>query len=124
MKLVRRARKSIRERRMKACLNDLTSNLTKVETRVFLMQKMGREKRRKQLGLAEPVPKDILEGKMNLELFEIECRLHEEAGLPKPPLYADYMNDRKQAKLASPRIGFIDLKALLKAVKSTRPVPR
>ena len=114
MKLVRRARKSIRERRMKACINDLNSNLTKVEMRVFKEQKKERDMKRKALGVADPVPKDVLQGRMNPELYEIECRLHEEAGLPKPLPYQGY---KTWYGAAPPLIAL----ALLGSARSCRP---
>lgn len=118
MKLVRRARKSIRERRMKACINDLNSNLTKVEMRVFKKQKKERDMKRKALGVADPVPKDVLRGRMNPELYEIECRLHEEAGLPKPLPYQGYKQDLVRSRATIHCIGFIGFRTILQAVRA------
>jgi hypothetical protein len=85
MKLVRRARKSLVERRMKVCLNELTSNLSKVELKVHRHLKQRREDRRAARGQAvEPIPADVLAGRMNEELYEIECQLHRDAGIPPP----------------------------------------
>lgn len=134
MKLVRRARKNIRERRMKACLNDLNANLSKVEMKVFLKQKQERERKRMALsGVRELVPKSILAGRMTPELYAIECRLHEEAGLPKPVPYPEYVQDVRAMKKTGgggidgefspllslkkpPWIGFVPFSALLTAV--------
>lgn len=68
MKLVRRARKSIRERRMKACINDLSSNLAKVEKRVFAVQKQERARARCSTNSANVIhiPSDVKKGIMNL----------------------------------------------------------
>eukprot|EP00796_Vickermania_ingenoplastis_P012054 gene12054-8306_t len=113
MKLVRRARKSIKERRMKACINDLNANLAKVETKVFLQQKGERDKKRKAMGLSEPVPKDILTGRMNPDLYAIECRLHNEVGLPRPHPYPEYWTDMARLKKTSQRIGFVDFRMII-----------
>lgn len=118
MKLVRRARKSIRERRMKACINDLNANLSKVEKKVFIQQKTKREQRRRALGLAEPVPKDILAGRMNLDLYAIECRLHQEVGLPKPAPYEQYAEDLRRSRTSSQRIGFVDFRSFMAAIRA------
>lgn len=122
MTLVRRARKNIRERRMKACLNDLTTNLSKVETKVFLKQKQEREKKRKAMGVLEVVPKSILAGQMTPELYAIECRLHEEVGLPKPIPYSEYAQDVGAPKGSSskktPLLGFLPFSVLLTAVQA------
>lgn len=117
MKLVRRARKSIRERRMKACINDLSSNLAKVELRVFKHQKSERDAKRRQLGIANPVPKDVLMGKMNPELYRIECQLHDEAGLPKPRPYLGYHEDAMRQRENTHRIGFVTFSAIVRAVQ-------
>lgn len=118
MKLVRRARKSIRERRMKACINDLNSNLSKVELRVFRQQKQEREGRRKALGVESCVPADVLEGRMNPELYLIECRLYEEAGLSRPLPYQGYKEDVMQSRANSHLIGFVGLRTLMQAVRA------
>lgn len=118
MKLVRRARKSIRERRMKACINDLNSNLSKVEMRVFKEQKKERDTKRKALGMAEPVPKDVLLGRMNPELYTIECRLHEEAGLPKPLPYQGYKLDLVRSRATTHCVGFVGFRSILQAIRA------
>ncbi|RNE94903.1 uncharacterized protein Tco025E_10293 [Trypanosoma conorhini] len=106
MKLVRRARKSIRERRMKACLNDLSANLEKVEMRVFRQQKKERERKRRAAGVSGGVPRDVLMGKMNPELYEVECRLHREAGLPPPPPPEGWAQASRSSAVR--RIGFVE----------------
>mmetsp|Transcript_43374 Transcript_43374/g.50184 ORF Transcript_43374/g.50184 Transcript_43374/m.50184 type:complete len:119 (+) Transcript_43374:57-413(+) len=114
MKIVRRARKSLKERRMKACLNELTSNLSKVELRVHNHLKKHRETVREARGQTRPpVPKDIIDGVMNEELYLIECRLHQEAGLPPPPPYAG----RRAAKFVG-MVPFVELQR--SAVAATR----
>lgn len=102
---------------MKSCINDLNSNLAKVETKVFLQQKATRERRRKALGLPDPIPKSILQGRMNLDLYAVECRLHAEVGLPKPAPYPGYEQDSAQQKAASQRIGFVNFNSILLSVR-------
>lgn len=120
MKLVRRARKNIRERRMKACLNDLHSNLSKVETKVFVKQKRQRERKRQTMGIYVSLPKSILAGRMTPELYAIECRLHEEVGVPRPQPYPEYEEDIGGKKIRCPtrcpRIGFLPFSVLMEAV--------
>ncbi|KEG12006.1 hypothetical protein DQ04_02081090 [Trypanosoma grayi] len=110
MKLVRRARKSIRERRMKACQKDLSANLEKVEMRVFKAQKRERERQRRSGGIRCGIPKDVLQGKMNAELYSIECRLHREAGLPPPASFDGFQQH------AVRRIGLVEFAAVARAV--------
>ncbi|ESL09659.1 hypothetical protein TRSC58_02618 [Trypanosoma rangeli SC58] len=114
MKLVRRARKSIRERRMKACLKDLSANLEKVEMRVFKQQKKERDRRRRVAGVNCGVPRDVLMGKMSLELYDVECRLHREAGLPPPPPPEGWA--QRSGSGAVRRIGFVEFNVIAKAV--------
>lgn len=120
MKLVRRARKNIRERRMKACLNDLHANLSKVETKVFVKQKKERERKRKTMGIHVSLPKSILAGRMTPDLYAIECRLHEEVGVPRPQPYLEYEEDTRRNKIRCstrcPRIGFLPFSLLMEAV--------
>lgn len=112
MKLVRRARKSLVERRMKACLNDLTSNLSKVEMKVHRHLKQKREDRRTSRGqTVEAIPQDILDGFMNEELYEIECRLHREAGIPPPPKF------RGQKGAAKKCVGLVHFADMLQSVR-------
>ncbi|KPA77733.1 hypothetical protein ABB37_07052 [Leptomonas pyrrhocoris] len=118
MKLVRRARKSIRERRMKECINDLNSNLSKVEMRVFKKQKKERDTKRVALGLAQPVPKNILMGRMNPELYAIECRLHKEAGLSKPLPYQGYKQDLVRSHATTQCVGFVGFRTILQAIRA------
>lgn len=117
MKLVRRARKSIRERRMKACINDLNSNLSKVEMRVFKGQKKERDAKRLAAGIAGPVPRDVLAGRMNPELYEIECRLHKEAGLPRPLPYQGFKLDRMRSRATAHCVGFVGFRSILQAIR-------
>ncbi|TPP42785.1 hypothetical protein CGC20_7750 [Leishmania donovani] len=100
MKLVRRARKSIRERRMKACINDLNSNLSKVEMRVFRKQKKERDAKRQALGISEL------------------CRLHEEAGLPKPLPYQGYKEDLLRSRATTHCVGFVGFRTILQAIRA------
>ncbi|ORC84344.1 uncharacterized protein TM35_000461630 [Trypanosoma theileri] len=121
MKLVRRARKSIRERRMKACMRDLSANLERVEMRVYKQQKHQRQQQRRVAGLRPEnfVPPDVLRGEMNAELHEIECRLHREAGLPPPPpLHLQMRGDRKHdtQRPGTRRIGFVEFGAIAQTV--------
>ncbi|EAN80310.1 uncharacterized protein TEOVI_000715600 [Trypanosoma equiperdum] len=117
MKLVRRARKSIRERRMKACLKDLSSNLEKVEMRVFRQQKQKRQQQqRKGAGNHITVPPDVLRGVMNPELYHIECRLHQEACMPPPPPYEGY-SQRERCDGARRRIGFVEFVTIAEMVR-------
>ncbi|KAG8342571.1 hypothetical protein ERJ75_000090700 [Trypanosoma vivax] len=117
MRLVRRARKSIRERRMKACIRDLNANLEKVEMRVFRQQRRLRQQQDRVAGLRVVLPKDVLQGIMNPELYSIECRLHREAGLPPPAPYEGYvpegLNCSKQR-----RIGFVEFTTITKAARA------
>ncbi|KAK7197352.1 hypothetical protein NESM_000682500 [Novymonas esmeraldas] len=118
MKLVRRARKSIRERRMKACINDLNANLSKVEMRVFREQKKERDTKRQELGIAGPVPREVVNGQMNPELYAVECRLHAEAGLPKPLPYQGYKEDLARSRATTHCVGFVGFRTLLQAVRA------
>lgn len=118
MKLVRRARKSIRERRMKKCITDLSANLSKVEMRVFKKQKERRETKRKALGLENAVPKSVILGRMTPELYRIECRLHEEMGLPKPPPYPGYSEDVMRTRQQTQRVGFVNFATLLHTIRA------
>ncbi|KAH9586251.1 hypothetical protein LSM04_002732 [Trypanosoma melophagium] len=118
MKLVRRARKSIRERRMKACMRDLSANLERVEMRVYRQQKQQRQ-RAAGLRPDTPVPADVLRGKMNAELHAIECRLHREAGLPPPPpLHPQLQGGGQEGRrgTGTRRIGFLEFGAITQAV--------
>ncbi|CUG87828.1 Hypothetical protein, putative [Bodo saltans] len=112
MKLVRRARKSLVERRMKVCLSELTSNLSKVEMKVHRHLKQKREDRRTSRGQAlEPIPQDIIDGWMNEELYEIECRLHREAGIPPPPKLRGMKGAAKKS------VGMVLFSDILQAVR-------
>ncbi|CCW66737.1 unnamed protein product [Phytomonas sp. Hart1] len=117
MKLVRRARKSIRERRMKACMNDLNSNLSKIEMRVFSKQKNERIARHKESGVPNSVPISVLQGKMTPELYIIECHLHEEAGLAKPRPYPEYQSDIRKANEDKHRVGFLSFATIVTAIR-------
>jgi hypothetical protein len=73
---------------MKVCLSELTTNLSKVEMKVHRHLKQKREDRRASRGqVLEPIPQDVVDGYMNEELYEIECRLHRDAGIPPPPKF-------------------------------------
>jgi hypothetical protein len=84
--IVRRAKKNVRERRMAECLRGLKDNFDKVEYKLHTVQKKGRvqDRKRKKVVL-DPIPPSVVRGEMNAELWEVECRLHAEAGL-RPPL--------------------------------------
>ncbi|EPY28215.1 hypothetical protein AGDE_10493 [Angomonas deanei] len=120
MKVVRRARKSLRERRMTECINDLAANLSKVEMKVYRKQRETRLQRRKRLGLAGAVPADILAGKMNPSLYEVECRLHEEAGLPRPRPYPGYASDVAATRAKVQRVGFVSFQTLLNVIRERK----
>lgn len=114
MPLVRRARKSIQERKSAAQLRELQQNLEKVETRVHMFnQKKRSEKRKVTNTVKTPIPTSVVEGKMNPELYAIECRLHSEAGLPPPRPYAGY--DPK--KVSQRKIGFVNFSAIVRLVR-------
>eukprot|EP00388_Colpodella_angusta_P028678 GDKK01013694.1.p1 GENE.GDKK01013694.1~~GDKK01013694.1.p1 ORF type:complete len:146 (+),score=9.10 GDKK01013694.1:74-511(+) len=114
MPLVRRARKSIQERKSAAQLRELQQNLEKVETRVHMFnQKKRTEKRKMTNTVKTPVPTSVIDGKMNPELYAVECRLHSEAGLPPPRPYAGY--DPK--KVAPRRLGFVNFSTIVKLVR-------
>lgn len=110
MKLVRRARKSLTERRMKVCLSELTNNLAKVELKVHNHLKQTREAKRASRGeVRPPVPADVVAGIMNEELYEIECRLHREAGIAPPPPFAG-------KRSASKYVGMVPFSELVRHV--------
>lgn len=115
--LVRRARKNIRERRMKKLQRELVQNLEKVEKRTFAHLSKVRASKRKNTGQElPPVPAAVLQGKMNPELYHIECRLYEEAGLPLPLPYEGY--DAEEAKqLTNRRVGFLPFSLLINEVR-------
>lgn len=114
MPLVRRARKSIRERKSAAQLRDFQANLEKVETRVHMHNQKKRDEKRKMTNsFKTPVPTSVLEGHMNPELYAIECRLHSDAGLPPPRPYAGY--DPK--KVAPRKIGLVSFGSIVRLVR-------
>jgi len=114
MPLVRRARKSIRERKSAAQLRDFQANLEKVETRVHMHNQKKRDtKRRETNSVKTPVPTSVLDGHMNPELYAIECQLHADAGLPPPRPYSGY--DPK--KVAPRKIGFVNFGAIVRLVR-------
>jgi hypothetical protein len=85
-KLVRRARKSLKERRLNALDRDLKANLDKVELKKYRSDKLRRALDRKR-GIAAPVPripKEVAAGLMNAELFKMEEILRARAGLSAP----------------------------------------
>src|SRR5262245_48396477 len=84
-KLVRRARKSLRERRMNQCLRELQTNFEKVEQRKYRHDKAKRAVSRKRRGVdVVPIPREVRAGRINEELFRVECILHARANLPPP----------------------------------------
>lgn len=115
-KLVRRARKSTRERRINACLKDLNSNLEKVELKAFRAQKTMRDRRRTNSGqrLAS-IPDSVRRGVMTRELYEVECRLHAEAGIPPPP--TTEFGPRSENVGGQNRIGFVTFGEIARAVR-------
>lgn len=139
-KLVRRARKSLRERRLNVLDKELKSNLDKVELRKYRSDKVQRTVARKT-GIIAPVPKMPLEvscGLMTEELYSVERILRQRAGLGAPtPLDIQIANApvsvhraiavvRKQEEFASGgaapatgsfNIGLVSLAQLAKAVK-------
>ena len=89
MKIVRRARKSLVERRLRGLQKDLDSNLEKVELRAYQAGKAVRQRARQRAGTAfEPIPLAVRRGELTPELYEVERRLFMEAGLvpPDPPV--------------------------------------
>ena len=103
---------------MKKLQRELVQNLEKVEKRTFAHLTKVRMQKRKQSGQElPPVPASILQGKMNPELYHIECRLYEEAGLPLPLPYEGY--DSEEAKqLTIRRVGFVPFSLLIKQVRN------
>ena len=104
---------------MKVCLDELTSNLSKVELRVHRHNKTRREEIREATGKSlEPIPEDVLNGYMNEELYLIECRLHKEAGIPAP---APWRGSRRPAAAAyaagAKRVGLLLFTDIVKAVR-------
>lgn len=82
---IRRARKSLCERRLAASQRELDSNFDRVELKAHEAGKRQRAVERRRKGIVlPPVPADVKKGIMNEELYEIECRLCKEAGLPIP----------------------------------------
>ncbi len=105
-KLVRRARKSLRERRMNECLRELTQNFEKVELRKYRGDKARRAAQRKRAGKEAEAPRmsrEVLAGIMDEGLFNVERILHARAGLPEPvPLQRQLAQTRAIAlKLAA-----------------------
>uniref|UniRef100_A0A7S1QUQ7 Uncharacterized protein n=1 Tax=Neobodo designis TaxID=312471 RepID=A0A7S1QUQ7_NEODS len=85
MGAIRRARKSLPERRLNGLQRELDSNFEKVELRAHLKGKQERAAERRRRGLDVPeLPASVRRGEIDDELFGIECRLHREAGLPPP----------------------------------------
>lgn len=104
---------------MKVCLDELTSNLSKVELRVHRHNKTRREEIREITGRSlEPIPEDVLNGYMNEELYNIECRLHREAGIPAPP---PWRGSRRPAaavnEAGAKRVGLLLFSDIVKAVR-------
>ncbi|EPY36600.1 hypothetical protein STCU_00500 [Strigomonas culicis] len=85
--------------------------------RAYKKGKQVRETKKKQRGESFGVPSDVKAGKMNPELYEIECRLYREAGLPKPKPYLGYERDRGAQKRSMQRVGFVDFKDIISAVR-------
>ena len=132
--LVRRARKSLRERRMKQCLNELTQNLEKVELTVHRHQKKKRIIKKIKAGKdVDPIPASIRRGTMTEELYQLECKLFKQAGIPTLPRRPKYLpepgtatnstaaesNDegRPSAASAERRVGMIPFKTLVAVVR-------
>ena len=132
--IVRRARKSLRERRMKQCMNELTTNLDKVELTVHKHNRNKRfVKRTKRGQTLDPIPATVRQGIMTDDLFEIECQLHKQAGLPAPRLPKELggktPREERRAAAASDaigqatishRFGLIQFSDLVSFVKSRR----
>lgn len=121
MVLVRRARKSIRERRIKASLKELTTNLEKVEMKAHLHNKERRKRKRETVGAAkEPIPPSVLRGEMNEELFQIECQLHAAAGLPPPVSLEQQLaaSSKARADRSARIIGFVTFKNIVDSLRN------
>ena len=85
-KTVRRARKSLIERRLHQCHRELSSNFEKVEMRKYKVDKARRAAERARSGNCDvpPMPPAVFSGGITEELFRVECMLHARANLPPP----------------------------------------
>ena len=73
-KLVRRAKKSLKERRINECLRDLESNYDKVELKKYRHDKAKRAAIRRRAGKDHLVPRmtrEVAAGIMTEELFNV-----------------------------------------------------
>ena len=104
---------------MKKCLDELTHNLSKVELRVHGHLK----KRRMEKRPIEPLPRHVILGKLDAELYDIDCRLHREVGLPipePPPELRGLLKQQQQQARGEGKqklIGFLSLQQLAAAVQ-------
>lgn len=111
MVLVRRARKSLIERRLKVLERDLQSNLDKVEDRAYNFQKTKRQSHRK---VTIDIPQYVRDGVLDADLFAIECRLHAEAGIPPPKPPTNLAAGASQVKHM---VGFLPFEIVVHVVK-------
>jgi hypothetical protein len=114
--VIRRARKSLPERRLSGLQRELDSNLDRVELKAHLKQKADREKDRKRRGIElVPIPVDVRKNIISAELFAVECRLHREAGLPAPrkPWNLEPRQEGDGAAGGERRIGLVPFTRLL-----------
>lgn len=133
MVVVRRARKSLQERRLNTLQRDLDSNLDRVELKAHQAAKVERAKQRRRKGIElPPIPESVLRGEMTEELFEIDCRLHREAGLyppRRPPelLAAQRAAGKKDAPAGARSVGLVPFHAFMEQVvrmyQRTKDVP-
>ena len=101
-KLVRRAKKSLKERRINECLRDLESNYDKVELRKYRHDKAKRAANRKKAGKDHLIPRmtrEVQAGIMTEELFNVERILHSRAGLPEPVPLATQLEQTRDIEL-------------------------
>lgn len=121
---IRRARKSLCERRLAASQRDLDYNLDRVELKAYEAGKRQRASERRKHGIVlTPIPVDVKKGVVDEELYGIECRLHREAGLgmPRRPynLGGDSGNGEGGASAAAvKRIGFVSFSQIMQQVKA------
>ena len=118
---IRRARKSLPERRLNGLQRELDSNLERVEMRAHLKAKKDRAVARARRGeKLEPIPDSVKRGLLTEELYGVECRLHREAGLPPPPRPRELMAAEEEGggggagKAGARRIGLVPFERIMR----------
>jgi hypothetical protein len=128
---------------MKECLNELTKNFDIVEMKVHRHQKAKRQEKKKRRGDdTDPVPASVRQGILSEELYQVECQLHAQAGLPPPerPSYLPDPNAKPTSQQESgegrvygpapqggpsqKRVGMITFSQLIAAVKDRAAVKK